>query len=405
MALAVQSSTLGTSTPGASRSNLVKVMVVDDSAVVRGLVSRWVGEESGMEIVASHINGAKAVEDVAKSQPDIIILDVEMPIMDGLDALPALLKNHPGVKIIMASTLTQRNAEISMKALSLGATDYIPKPESNSGITTSSSFRRDLIARIRSLGASRHKRPVPAARSVASRTALKPAASAGAAVRGPLAVCKSRDLEARSVTTSSKSTIKLRPFSNVPPRILLIGSSTGGPQALVKLFTSIGPNMGNIPVLVTQHMPATFTAILAKNLGDVAKRPAGEAKQGEVLRPGTIYVAPGGYHMRLKVVAGGAQIALDQGAEINFCRPAVDPMFESAARIYRSAILATILTGMGQDGAKGAGLITRAGGSVIVQDEQTSIVWGMPGAAAAAGVCSAILPLAEIGPKINKLVK
>ncbi|MCF6199424.1 MAG: chemotaxis response regulator protein-glutamate methylesterase [Hyphomicrobiaceae bacterium] len=399
MALAVQSSTLGTGTPGASRSNLIKVMVVDDSAVVRGLVSRWVGEESGMEIVARHINGAKAVEDVAKSQPDIIILDVEMPVMDGLDALPALLKNHPGVKVIMASTLTQRNAEISMKALSLGATDYIPKPDSNSGITTSSSFRRDLIARIRSLGGARQRRPVQAARPVTARAAPKPAMRASPIVRTPSPALRNTG------AASAGGDYKLRPFSGVPPRILLVGSSTGGPQALVKLFTSIGPEIGKIPVLVTQHMPATFTAILAKNLGEVAKRPAGEARHRELIKPGTIYVAPGGYHMRLKSVAGGAQIALDQGAEVNFCRPAVDPMFESAARIYRSAILAAILTGMGQDGAEGAGLIAKAGGSVIVQDEETSVVWGMPGAAAAAGVCSAILPLAAIGPKINKLVK
>ena len=407
MALAIPSSSLKPvqtkTSAAASGPAPIRVMVVDDSAVVRGLVSRWVGEEGDMEMVARHGNGAKAVEDVAKSQPDIIVLDVEMPVMDGLEALPLLLKKHPGVKIIMASTLTQRNAEISMKALSLGATDYVPKPDSNSGLTTSASFRRDLLSRIRSLGGARRRAPVqPSGSSPGRAGSSLTTARAGAVRTSPQTATPS----ATKSGASSSTSISLRPFSSVPPRILLVGSSTGGPQALTKLFTAIGPHIGNVPVLVTQHMPATFTTILAKNLGSVSKRPAAEAQQGELIKAGTIYVAPGGWHMRLKAAAGGgAQIALDQGPEINFCRPAVDPMFESAARIYRGAILSTILTGMGQDGAKGAEVIARAGGSVIAQDEATSVVWGMPGAAAQAGICSAVLPLNEIGPKINNLLK
>ena len=197
----------------------------------------------------------------------------------------------------------------------------------------------------------------------------------------------------------------MRPFSTIGPRVLLIGSSTGGPQALVKLFEAIAPKIGNVPVLVTQHMPATFTTILAKHLGEASKRACAEAQHGEALQAGQIYVAPGGFHMRLVPHAGGSKIALDQGPEINFCRPAVDPLFESAAKIYRAGILATILTGMGHDGTQGGQAIAAAGGSVIAQDEETSVVWGMPGAAAAAGICSAILPLPMIGPKINSLLK
>ncbi len=383
MGLAVNTPSLNNKNMPISSLHAIKVMVVDDSAVVRGLVSRWVGEENGMEIVARHANGLKAVEDVASSQPDIIILDVEMPVMDGLEALPKLLRGKPGVKIVMASTLTQRNAEISMKALSLGATDYIPKPDSNSGITTSASFRTDLIARIRSLGGAR-RAPTP---SIGSSTLARASTISKASVEKP------------------SDTPKLRSFSAVAPRILLVGSSTGGPQALAKLFTAIGPKIGKVPVLVTQHMPATFTAILAKHLGDASGRPSKEAQHQEVLVPGHIYVAPGGYHMRLKAAAAGALIALDQGPEINFCRPAVDPMFETAAQIYRSGLLAIILTGMGSDGAKGGRAISAAGGAIIAQDEVTSVVWGMPGAAAAAGICSAILPLGEIGPKINSLLR
>ncbi len=383
MGLAANTPSLINKNMPVSSTHAIKVMVVDDSAVVRGLVSRWVGEESGMEIVARHANGLKAVEDVGASQPDIIILDVEMPVMDGLEALPQLLRGKPGVKIIMASTLTQRNAEISMKALSLGATDYIPKPDSNSGITTSASFRTDLIARIRSLGGARR---APMSR-IGAAARVQPGAGAKVAVTKPAI------------------TPKLRSFSAVAPRLLVVGSSTGGPQALAKLFAVIGPKIGNVPVLVTQHMPATFTAILAKHLGDASGRPAREAEHREVLAPGQIYVAPGGYHMRLKPAVNGASIALDQGPEINFCRPAVDPLFESAAQIYRSGLLATILTGMGSDGSNGGRAIAAAGGAVIVQDEETSVVWGMPGAAAAAGICSAILPLEQIGPKINSLLR
>ncbi|MCP4934046.1 MAG: chemotaxis response regulator protein-glutamate methylesterase [bacterium] len=384
MSLAVNTPSLKNKNTPVSSSQSIKVMVVDDSAVVRGLVSRWVSEESGMEIVARHANGQKAVEDVATSQPDIVILDVEMPVMDGLEALPQLLRAKPGVKIVMASTLTQRNAEISMKALSLGATDYIPKPDSNSGITTSASFRTDLVTRIRSLGGAR-KAPTP---TIGSPTRVGQARTA-------------------SIATAAKPSVtpKLRSFSTVAPRLLVVGSSTGGPQALAKLFAVIGPRIRNVPVLITQHMPATFTAILAKHLGEASGRPSREAVHREVLVPGHIYVAPGGYHMRLKPVANGASITLDQEPEINFCRPAVDPLFESAALIYSSGLLATILTGMGSDGANGGRAIAAAGGSVIAQDEETSVVWGMPGAAAAAGICSAILPLGEIGPKINSLLR
>ena len=383
MGLAVDTSLQSKRNFPVSSASAIKVMVVDDSAVVRGLVSRWVGEESGMEIVARHANGKKAVDDVARSQPDIIILDIEMPVMDGLEALPQLLRARPGVKVVMASTLTQRNAEISMKALSLGATDYIPKPDSNSGITTSTSFRNDLVARIRSLGAPRR---------------LRSAASGSLQKAAPVAAAK-------QVVAPPADTPKLRPFSAIAPRILVVGSSTGGPQALAELFKAIGPKISHLPVLVTQHMPATFTAILAKHLGEASGRPSKEAEHRETLQPGTIYVAPGGYHMRLKAEGNGAAIVLDQGPEINFCRPAVDPMFETAAKIYRNALLACVLTGMGQDGANGGKAIVAAGGSLVAQDEETSIVWGMPGAAAAAGVCSAILPLSAIGPKINSLLR
>jgi two-component system chemotaxis response regulator CheB len=185
--------------------------------------------------------------------------------------------------------------------------------------------------------------------------------------------------------------------------VLLIGASTGGPQALNTIMSRIGSIIDTVPVLVTQHMPPMFTTILAEHLGRSAERPAREAVDGEPIRAGIIYVAPGGRHMRVAQHNGAAAIALDDGPLVNFCRPAVDPLFASAANVYGCGALAVILTGMGTDGALGAGDIAAAGGSVIAQDEATSVVWGMPGSAAHAGVCSAVLPLDEIAPKLLRI--
>ena len=193
------------------------------------------------------------------------------------------------------------------------------------------------------------------------------------------------------------------PFGAAPPRALTIGSSTGGPQALMALVAEIGPVIDRFPVLITQHMPPTFTTILAEHLGRASKRPAHEAVDGEVVKPGRIYVAPGGKHMR--VVRHGADIviALDDGPQINFCKPAVDPLFQSAVGVWHGGVLAVVLTGMGSDGMRGGKEIVAAGGNVIAQDEATSVVWGMPGAAAHAGICAAVLPLGQIGPKLVRV--
>jgi two-component system chemotaxis response regulator CheB len=197
--------------------------------------------------------------------------------------------------------------------------------------------------------------------------------------------------------------IKLRPFSSAMPRVLMIGSSTGGPQALTSLVARIGPVFDRAPVLITQHMPPTFTTILAEHLARASGRPAHEGIDGELIVPGTIYLAPGGRHMAITRKGGQPAIAINDGPLVNFCRPAVDPLFSSAAQIWGSAILSVILTGMGSDGMHGAEAIVAAGGSCIAQDEASSVVWGMPGAAANAGVCAAVLPLDMIGPKIVRL--
>jgi two-component system chemotaxis response regulator CheB len=194
-----------------------------------------------------------------------------------------------------------------------------------------------------------------------------------------------------------------RPFGPQPPRVLLIGSSTGGPQALTALVAEIGPLIDRFPVLITQHMPPTFTTILAEHLARASQRPAAEAIDGEIVKAGKIYLAPGGRHMRLVRQGTDAAIALDDGPPVNFCKPAVDPLFSSAIDIWQGAIMAVVLTGMGSDGMRGGKEIVAAGGSVIAQDEASSVVWGMPGSAANAGICAAVLPLNQIAPRLVRL--
>jgi len=383
-----------------SAQDPIRVMIVDDAVVVRGLVSRWVDEAPDLKTVASLRTGRDAVEQVSRINPDVVVLDIEMPDMDGLTALPLLLGKKRDLIIIMASTLTRRNAEVSLKALSLGAADYIPKPASNREVTTSATFRHDLIEKIRHLGARRKRTPADPRARVPFSVPSAPTAAPGAAARTRFSVAEPR---AAMPAAGYASDFKLRSFSSVPPRVLLIGSSTGGPQALTTLVGRIAPVFERAPVLITQHMPPTFTTILAEHLARASGRNAHEAIDGEPIVAGTIYLAPGGRHMTVTRRNNQPAIALNDGPLVNFCRPAVDPLFDSAAQLWGSAVLSVILTGMGSDGMHGAEKVVAAGGSVIAQDEATSVVWGMPGAAAHAGVCAAVLPLDQVGPKIVRL--
>jgi two-component system chemotaxis response regulator CheB len=312
-----------------------------------------------------------------------------MPELDGISALPQLLAKKRDLVIIMASTLTRRNAEISFKALSLGAADYIPKPESTREATAAETFHHDLIQKIRHLGARARRRAAPAATPLPAP-----------------AIARTREVAPQPTTAPASVThlpLARRPFGMLAPRVLLIGSSTGGPQALMTLVTEIGPVIDRFPVLITQHMPPTFTTILAEHLARASRRPANEAVDGEPVRAGKIYLAPGGRHMRVVRHGADTVIALDDGPPVNFCKPAVDPLFNSAIDIWQGSIVSVILTGMGSDGMRGGKDVIAAGGSVIAQDEASSVVWGMPGAAANAGICSAILPLNQIGAKVTRL--
>lgn len=360
----------------------IRVMIVDDAVVVRGLFSRWVQAEPDLEVVASLRTGRDAVSQVERADPDVVVLDVDMPELDGIAALPLLLEKKPDLIVIMASTLTRRNAEISLRALSLGATDYIPKPDNNREVTASVSFRRDLIEKIRQLGLR------------SKRFRLAKARSPGA--EGAIALSPKQ-------RASGSQEIALRAMPATTPRVLVIGSSTGGPQALNAIITQIGGVLDRAPVLITQHMPPTFTTILAEHLARAANRPVREAVAGEEVNAGTVYLAPGGKHMSVARHDGTAVIALDDGPLINFCKPAVDPLFTSAAEVWGQKVLALVLTGMGSDGLRGSQAIAAAGGSILAQDEASSVVWGMPGQVAHAGVCSALLPLNDIAAKLTRL--
>jgi two-component system chemotaxis response regulator CheB len=369
-------------------------MVVDDAVVVRGLIVRWVESEPGLEVVAALRSGREAIAQIEHADPDVVILDVDMPDMDGITALPRLLAAKPDLVVIMASTLTRRNAEISLRALALGAADYIPKPETTREVTTSESFRRDLVEKIRALGLRRKCPPehVQEAAPVVVRPMVMP-------VGEPLPAASIE----RAPDNEDEDVIKLRPFPPIPPRILLIGASTGGPQALNAVVAKLNRVIDDAPILIVQHMPPTFTTIFAEHLSRASGRIVREGVDGEPVRAGRIYIAPGGRHMRVDRRGGEATIAIVDGPMVNFCKPSVDPLFSSAAEVWGAKCLALVLTGMGCDGTNGAAELVAAGGAVIAQDEATSVVWGMPGSVTHAGLCSSVLPLDRIAPAVIRL--
>lgn len=346
-------------------------MVVDDSAVVRGLISRMLEKHGDIKVVDTVSNGELAVKRSKDLDLDVIILDIEMPVMDGLTALPKILEIKPNVKVIMVSTLTVKNAEISLKALQAGASEYIAKPSTNRELTGVQDFEHELCEKVRALG------NIGEAVSVPDKPGVAPI----------------------SKKLSAPFTLIPEPTVRSKPKILAVGSSTGGPQALFALFKGLQGKI-NVPIVVTQHMPPTFTTILAQHISRTAGIPAEEAKDGDVLEPGKILIAPGDYHMVLKERNGDVVATLNQNPPVNYCRPSVDPMLESIVQIYGKKAFAVILTGMGYDGRNGCQALVDAGGVVYAQDEKTSVVWGMPGAVAEAGLCSAVLPITELAPRI-----
>lgn len=350
-----------------------RVLVVDDSAVVRGLVARWIEADPRLALAATCSDGEQGVKRAGELQPDLVVLDIEMPRMDGLTALPQILKAAPRARIIMASTLTQKGAQVTLQALSLGAADFAPKPDT-SRIGGAESYRIELLDKLAALA----PRSAPA-RAWPARTPAQ--ASVPPAGAGTPATASGRELPSRV-------------------DLLAIGASTGGPQALRQVISALPAGI-RMPVVIVQHMPKVFTAILAEHLSREGL-PAREAADGDTLLPGHAYIAPGDYHMTIEGTAGQFRARLNQNPPVNFCRPAVDPLFESCARAAGRHLLALVLTGMGSDGRNGARHVRDAGGGVIVQDQPTSVVWGMPGAVAEAGLADLILPLNHIGPDLAR---
>lgn len=354
----------------AGEDGRVRVLVCDDSAVIRGLITRMLESDPGITVVARASNGRDAIEAARHTRPDVCVLDIEMPVMDGLSALPELLRLDPQMKVVMASTLTTRGADIALRALRLGAADYVPKPSSMAAIAGEAPFRDEIIAKVKGLGRQRRRLRAPAPLPAAP---TPPAPMPPALRRGGV---------------------------SLPPAVVAIGASTGGPQALFTLFSGLGRKVP-VPVLVTQHMPAAFTAILAQHLDRIGGPPCTEAKDGETPLPGRAYLAPGDTHLTVAQEGGGIRLRLSKAPPENFCRPAVDPMLRSAALAYGGRVLVVMLTGMGQDGLKGAEAVVAAGGRVIAQDEASSVVWGMPGAVAQAGLAAAVLPLSELAAAVT----
>lgn len=377
--------------------NAYRVMVVDDSAIIRGLLTKALETDRDIEVVASVGNGKIAVDTLQRKSVDVIVLDIEMPVMDGLTALPLLLKIDPKVKIIMASTLTLRNADISMQAMQAGAADYVAKPSSR-GLTNADEFKRELTEKVKVFGQiARGGGSRGMATGLRDRT--KPASPASPQKND--APVSARSAQRPAFTAATKQITLQKENLLFSPDVVAIGSSTGGPQALFKVI----PHLKNChkPVVITQHMPATFTTILADHIKRECGVECREAKDGDKLEQNVFLVAPGDYHMLFEKKADGVFVKLTQDPPENFCRPAVDPMLRSLVDCFGGKVLSVILTGMGQDGLVGAEKVVSAGGVILAQDKETSVVWGMPGAVSQAGICTKVLPLTEIGPHLKRV--
>lgn len=334
----------------------VEVLLVDDSAVIRGMISRGLQGDPAIRVIGSASDGQNALAMLDALAPHVIVLDVEMPVMNGLEALPKILAKRPGTTVIMASALTRRHAGMSLKALQLGAADYVPKPDAAEGQAALTKFFDELRTKIKAL----------------SRSKIAREGSSRAQVRAP--------------TTLKK----------LKPKAVAVGCSTGGPPALQNICARLKGKL-TTPLFITQHMPATFTAMLAEQLGQICAAPAFEGADGMSVQAGSIYVAPGGRHMVAERMGARVAIRLSDAPPENYCRPAVDPMLRSLAKVYGSDLLTVILTGMGRDGADGCVVVADSGGHVITQDEASSVVFGMPGAAFKTGRALAQLSLDEIG--------
>jgi two-component system chemotaxis response regulator CheB len=342
----------------------IRILIVDDSVVARQAVTDALATDPQLEVVGTARNGRVALEKVAQLAPDVVILDVEMPEMDGIVALTEIRRVSSDLPVIMLSAFTTRGAAVTVEALARGASDYVTKPKTDDLPTAVAALREELVPRILELHASGGRRR---RRRTADATAPHPVATRGKR-----------------------------------PEVVAVGASTGGPNALRTLLMGLGRDFP-VPLVIVQHMPPMFTRLLAERLSLESGLKVAEATSGDALARGTVLLAPGDYHMRLARASDGLAVLLHQGPEVNSCRPSVDVLFRSVAETCGDAALAVVLTGMGQDGLAGCARVHAAGGRVLVQDESSSVVWGMPGLVAQAGLAHGVVPLEELAGEVKRL--
>ncbi len=377
----------------------IRVLVVDDSVVVRRLVSNVLTEDPLIDVVGTAANGRLALAKLESLVVDVVTMDVEMPEMDGVSAVREMRRSGHTMPVIMFSTLTDRGASATLDALAAGASDYVTKPANVGSVGQSmDQVRSSLVPKIKALVPRRRLAgPAPAAPTAPAGPAAptRPGAAAGKAAT------LTTPVPAAAVAVPP-AVVRLAPPVS-PPRggyqVLVVGCSTGGPEALGRLLSALPPLP--VPVAVVQHMPALFTAQLAARLDRQLASPVAEAVAGRRIEPGTVTIAPGDFHLHLTGTPAAPAVRLSQEQPENYCRPAVDVLFRTAASVFGAHVLAVVLTGMGQDGARGARAVVDAGGSVLAQDRATSVVWGMPGAVASAGLAEEVLPLSALARAVT----
>ena len=345
----------------------INVLVVDDSVVIRKLVTTVLEADPDITVVGTAASGRIALSKLLQVAPDVVTLDIEMPGINGIETLRELRKTHPRLPVVMFSTLTERGAAATLDALTAGASDYVCKPANIGSVPeVLDTVRAQLLPKIK--GLCRASRPSRSAPSSAPRPAVLGLRSGAAAPTGRVDV-------------------------------IAVGSSTGGPDALTSVLPALPADLP-VPVVITQHMPPVFTRLFAQRLDAKCPLHVKEAEDGDAVVPGVVLVAPGDRHLELRQTGAGVRVRLSHAPPENFCRPAVDVMFRSAAAVYGEHVLGVVLTGMGSDGARGAEVLRRAGGEVVVQDQESSVVWGMPGAVIAAGHAHRVLPLRSVAGEL-----
>ncbi len=352
----------------------IRILVVDDSVVIRRLITQALEQVKDVEVVGVASNGKIALERIEQWHPDVVTLDIEMPEMNGLETLQRMRRLYPEVRVIMFSTLTARGAAVTIEALTLGADDYVTKVSNEGSLDRSMArLREELVPKVRQF----FRRP------------------------GEERPAEKRVVETRVEGGRASSIVPSA--AKAQPRVLAIGVSTGGPAALAAILPAL-PASFPLPVLIVQHMPAMFTRLLAERLNSICQMPVAEASLGEAVEAGKMLIGPGDFHLKVVGDRGAVRVSLDQAAPLNSCRPAVDALFESVAAVYGGAAVAVVLTGMGRDGLKGAQVLRAQGATILAQDEATSVVWGMPGAVTKAGAADRVLPLDRVVPEILDIV-